>query len=279
MPLPLLAATLSAALAVGDDRLAAELRWEVVNDGVMGGVSSGRLRSSEAGGVVFEGDLSLDNNGGFASFRSAPADLGLSGAAGLRVAVQGDGRTWQFTLRRADVRMRAGSYRAEIPTTAGEVVTLDLAWSDFTATSFGRPVPDAPPIEQGLDQVVSMGLLLADGQPGAFTVALRSVRPIGGAPAADRSDAPASDPAARDRATASFAAAIRRGVPAFNAGDPARCAAHYQTAIESALMLAPGAFSQRERGALRAALDQAARSEPTDAAWTLRRAIDATMAP
>lgn len=49
--------------------------WQIVNDGVMGGRSSSRLTISGDGTASFLGDLSLENNGGFASVRSRPAKL------------------------------------------------------------------------------------------------------------------------------------------------------------------------------------------------------------
>ena len=52
--------------------------WKVVNDGVMGGVSQGGM--SDMGNVMlFEGYLSLENNGGFSSVQVKPdpiLDLG-----------------------------------------------------------------------------------------------------------------------------------------------------------------------------------------------------------
>ena len=52
-------------------------QWRVINDGVMGGLSDGRRRVSEEGYLEFYGNLSLRNNGGFASVRSTPAGLRL----------------------------------------------------------------------------------------------------------------------------------------------------------------------------------------------------------
>lgn len=43
--------------------------WIVVNDGVMGGVSRSAFVDSESGYASFQGVMSLDNNGGFASVR------------------------------------------------------------------------------------------------------------------------------------------------------------------------------------------------------------------
>lgn len=45
--------------------------WQAINDGVMGGVSVSRLRFDSTGYAVFEGVVSLENNGGFASVRAS----------------------------------------------------------------------------------------------------------------------------------------------------------------------------------------------------------------
>ena len=50
-----------------------ERDWVVVNDTVMGGVSSSSVEAHNEEGVVFKGFLSLENNGGFTSAR---LDLG-----------------------------------------------------------------------------------------------------------------------------------------------------------------------------------------------------------
>ena len=74
--------------------------WRAVNDGVMGGVSSGRMVATPDG-LRFEGMLSLENNGGFASVRRLVND-DLSRADRVRIEVRGDGRSYQFRLRRGD---------------------------------------------------------------------------------------------------------------------------------------------------------------------------------
>ena len=72
--------------------------WQTVNDGVMGGVSDGRFRITERQTLEFYGTLSLENNGGFASVRSRPSDLGLRAGNTLVSRVRGDGRAYQFNL-------------------------------------------------------------------------------------------------------------------------------------------------------------------------------------
>ncbi|MGY8883923.1 MAG: CIA30 family protein, partial [Flavobacteriales bacterium] len=44
-------------------------KWTIVDDVVMGGRSSGNFRLNDDGHGVFEGEISLENNGGFSSVR------------------------------------------------------------------------------------------------------------------------------------------------------------------------------------------------------------------
>ena len=43
--------------------------WNVVDDGVMGGLSQGALILSETGNALFTGTIRTENNGGFSSIR------------------------------------------------------------------------------------------------------------------------------------------------------------------------------------------------------------------
>ena len=65
-------------------------KWRVVVDGVMGGLSSGKLIKSTSG-LQFRGDLSLTNNGGFAWARTRQLALQL-GFDGFEIEVLGEGR-------------------------------------------------------------------------------------------------------------------------------------------------------------------------------------------
>lgn len=50
-----------------------ENKWRIVNDGVMGGLSSSRVSVNDDK-IIFSGNVSLENNGGFASLRSPLKD-------------------------------------------------------------------------------------------------------------------------------------------------------------------------------------------------------------
>ena len=84
-------------------------------------------------------------------------------------------------------------------------------------------------------------------------------------------------PAGRDAVLLSFARVIERGAPVYNSGDPGRCAAMYQTAIESALILARDDLTVLDQQVLQQALQLAASQGEQEAAWTFRYAMDAVL--
>jgi len=269
----LLAVAMSHATATDQDPIdPTDLRWRTVHDTVMGGRSSGTWEQTESG-IRFQGNLSLENNGGFASLRARSASLDLSDTSGLELELVGDGRAWWVTVERSDVPLRAGSYRASVQTRAGETTTHTVRWSDFTPTSFGRPVVGAPTLQSAPGRIVQLGWMVADGQPGAFDLEIRAIGAI-----ALEDDVPTlTGTGGADAVMNAFAAAIRLGVPAFNDGDAGRCRAHYQTAIESVLLLTPGRISETQTVLLQTALVESVRQGDVDAAWTLRRAMDTVM--
>ena len=252
-----------AALATAGPSLS-DLDWAVVNDTVMGGVSSSTVEVQET--LRFEGELSLESNGGFASIRSAGSALSLEGAAALRLELRGDGRTYDLTLRRDDVPLRAGSYRVQVPT-SGQIEVVEVPLSAFRPTSFGRPVAGAPALDAAPERVSSVGLLLADGRPGPFSVELRSLDVVGGATPRDASHA---------AAVAALRKAVTLGVAAFNAGDAGACRDLYASALQG--VRASAGLTAGERSIVEEALAAARQQPPREAAWTLRHAIDTVLA-
>ena len=71
--------------------------WIAVNDGVMGGRSSGGPTVVD-GMLSFRGELSLANNGGFSSVRSVDRTFDLSDVVAVVLRVRGDGRRYQLRL-------------------------------------------------------------------------------------------------------------------------------------------------------------------------------------
>ena len=140
-------------------------RWQAVNDGVMGGLSQSRLRVSDAGHAVFEGVVSLENNGGFASVRALLGATDLSGYEGLSVRVRGDGRSYRLRLR-TDDRFDGIAYQAIFETAADEWHDVRIPFAEFRPTFRGRTPRDAPRLDPS--KVVQVGLRIADKRAGEF---------------------------------------------------------------------------------------------------------------
>ncbi len=150
-----------------------ESRWRVVLDGVMGGLSSGVLEDTPDG-MLFRGSLRLENNGGFSQIRSPIETGSLAGADGLEIEVRGDGRTYIFDARVSNIRMMAASYQSTFDTVDNEWITVRLAFDGFSFHTFGRRVPTVGAIDPEL--IESLGVTLADKQPGTFDLEIRAVR-------------------------------------------------------------------------------------------------------
>jgi NADH dehydrogenase [ubiquinone] 1 alpha subcomplex assembly factor 1 len=145
--------------------------WQTVNDGVMGGRSDGRFRINQFKNLEFFGNLSLANNGGFASVRSRGSAMNLQNGDSIVVKVRGDGREYTLNLYTAGRRM-AFSYRVPFQTKKDEWIKVRVPLSDFVATSFGRIVRNSVLIPE---QVSGIGILLGDKKPGAFKIEIDSI--------------------------------------------------------------------------------------------------------
>jgi len=147
--------------------------WRVINDGVMGGVSRSRIGRTGQGTGVFEGDLSLENDGGFASVRALLGRHDLSTFAGIEVRLRGDGRTYQLRLR-TDDRFDGVSYSAPFETEDGAWTTVRIPFAAFSPTFRGRTPTGAPQLDT--KRIHQLAFLLADGRPGPFRLEIESVR-------------------------------------------------------------------------------------------------------
>ena len=141
-----------------------EDRWEIVLDGVMGGLSQGRMELTGGAGV-FAGVLSLDNDGGFVSVRSAPRDFRLTGYEGLVLRVRGDGKRYRLRLRTED-DYDGIAYQAVFLTKPDEWFETPVGFDEFVPVFRGRIVAGAPVLEPG--RIRRIGVMIADGQQGPF---------------------------------------------------------------------------------------------------------------
>lgn len=151
-----------------------KVRWQVVNDGVMGGVSRSTIKPTDHRTGLFFGELSLENNGGFASVRALIDPRDLSAFNGLEIRVRGDGRTYQLRLR-TDGQYDGVAYRREFDTTPDEWTVVRLPFTGFEPTFRGRLVAGAPPLD--LKRIAQVAFMLADKRAGEFQLEIEHVRP------------------------------------------------------------------------------------------------------
>lgn len=248
--------------------------WTSVNDGVMGGVSKGGFQRTAQGTLLFSGELSLANNGGFASIRTEERQQDLSDMKAIVVKSRGDGRTYWVELRTSG-QMGASSYRADLPTTAGEWQELRIPLADFKLQAFGRALPF-----KALNPaaVASVGFTLADKKAGPFSLEIESVKADTEASngiihVIDQVLIPVPAEAVTPGASGLIELAITRGVPLFNKGEVAACAALYEITCEALLSMA--GVTEESRAELATSL-KAARAEQSSRqqAWILREGMD-----
>ncbi len=153
--------------------------WQVVNDGVMGGVSTSQFQRLTNGGALFSGVVSLKNNGGFASVRSARVGENLSGLEAFVIRVRGDGRRYKFTAR-TEAGVDTAIYQSAFTTKPGEWDDHRLAFKDFVPTYRGRVLTDVPPLNPA--KIASVGFLIADKQDGPFRLELAWIKAVSAQP-------------------------------------------------------------------------------------------------
>ena len=139
--------------------------WEVVNDSVMGGVSTSQFQLQTNGGAVFSGNVRLENNGGFASVRSTAVRGNLIGLGAFVLRVRGDGHRYKFSVR-SEPGFDTPLYQCNFLTKPGEWEEHRLSFTDFVPTYHGRVLTDAPPLNPA--KVNSVGFLISDKQAGPF---------------------------------------------------------------------------------------------------------------
>ncbi|MEM7232585.1 MAG: CIA30 family protein, partial [Planctomycetota bacterium] len=164
-------------------------RWISVNDDVMGGRSSGGATVQD-GKLVFSGETDT-RGGGFASVRTKESEpLDLSSARDLHMRVKGDGRTYLFEMRtrRSVTPTNRIPYRAEFATRPGEWVEVVIPLSDLTPTLHGLDISGFGPSLDKSD-VRSFGLMIYDGEDGAFRLEVDWIRAISTQPTAEGNQA------------------------------------------------------------------------------------------
>lgn len=151
-------------------KAAARSGWRAVDDVVMGGVSASGLVAASPNTAAFEGTVSLDRGGGFASVRSPQRSWDLSAFSGLLLRAKGDDKRYKLTVY-TDVSGISYRYPFEAQ---DDWETYFAPFGAFTPMRRGREVPAAPPLNPSA--ISTVGFLISDKQAGPFRLELRWIQ-------------------------------------------------------------------------------------------------------
>ena len=143
--------------------------WQVVDDGVMGGVSAGQFYLDSSGMGVFKGEVSLENNGGFSSVRYRFKTINTKNHTKIVLRVKGDGKRYQFRVKhKASDRY---SYVINFVTTT-KWQTITLALQDMVPSFRGRMLEMPNYNHTGIEEVA---FLIANKKAERFVLEIDSI--------------------------------------------------------------------------------------------------------
>ncbi|HSL87786.1 MAG TPA: CIA30 family protein [Ignavibacteriaceae bacterium] len=141
-----------------------ENKWRTVNDDVMGGLSSSKAIVKDDK-IVFSGNVSLENNGGFASLRSPVKDYNFKEYYGIEIRIKGDGKRYSISMKETTY-FTGLFYTSTFETKKDEWITVKIPFDKFRSYYFGREVNSKKKIP--LNNIKEISLLIGDKQQGRF---------------------------------------------------------------------------------------------------------------
>ena len=146
--------------------------WSIVNDNVMGGISESNLSINDKNNLIFNGSVSLENNGGFASSRLSIKKGSLKKIKGFKIKFIGDGKTYKLRLRQSNRRV---SYSTDFVTIQGKGLEIEIPLEDLKPMWRGYYY-DSPLLE--IENINSIGFQISDKQEGFFELEIKFVKGV-----------------------------------------------------------------------------------------------------
>ena len=138
----------------------------------MGGISSSNLSLNQDENLLFNGNLSLANNGGFASTRMR-LDQDLNGIKAIKIRLKGDGNTYKLRFRQYNTR---ASYSSNFKSFKNKWTEVIIPIQDFKPMWRGYSYTNSPQIN--IDKIYSLGLQISDKQEGEFQLEIKYIKGI-----------------------------------------------------------------------------------------------------
>lgn len=143
--------------------------WRIVDDVVMGGKSSGTFTLNPEGYGIFEGQISLENNGGFSSVRYQFKKLKVNEFSKIIIRLKGDGKNYQFR-----VKDKSSTYYSYITyfQTSGEWQEVEISLKDMYPSFRGRKL-DMPNFSH--DYIEEIVFLIGNKTPEKFKLMIDKI--------------------------------------------------------------------------------------------------------
>lgn len=139
-------------------------QWRIVNDGVMGGLSSSKVLVDD-NKIIFTGNVSLENNGGFASLRSPVKNYSFENFSGIEIKIKGDGKRYSISMKETTY-FSGYFYTTQFETKKNEWIVVQLTFDQFKLYYFGKEKKSKEKIP--LNNIKEISLLIGDKQEGTF---------------------------------------------------------------------------------------------------------------
>jgi NADH dehydrogenase [ubiquinone] 1 alpha subcomplex assembly factor 1 len=146
-----------------------EKDWRIIDDVVMGGQSNGSFSIGGDGHGVFQGTVSLENNGGFSSVRYQFDELATTKNSKVLIRLKGDGKDYQFRIKD-----KYNNYFSYITTfkTSGDWQTVEIKLADLYPSFRGRKL-NLPNFEaSSFEEIV---FLIGNGKNESFKLVLDQI--------------------------------------------------------------------------------------------------------
>ena len=143
--------------------------WNVVDDGVMGGLSQGSLTLNHAGYLQYSGTVRLENNGGFSSVRLRFEPKNVTGYSAVVLHIKGDGKQYQFRIKSES--SDRFSYISVFKTSGDrEIIKLDLDsfYPGFRGSKLDQPNYPGSVMEE-------IGILIGNKQKQRFSLEIEKI--------------------------------------------------------------------------------------------------------
>lgn len=143
--------------------------WRIVDDIVMGGKSLSSFKLSPDDFGLFEGQISLENNGGFSSVSYRFEKLKVNKDSSIIIQLKGDGKNYQLRIK--DNSNTSYSYILPFAT-SGEWQEIKIPLQDMYPSFRGRKL-DLPNFAQ--DYIEEIVFLIGNKKPEKFKLLIDTI--------------------------------------------------------------------------------------------------------